>query len=93
MSNFGKPLKEMTEEELRNCVDKQSWEMANLPLTELAIRSLNSLQKTIQIFNEKSSEQTSKLLILTCWIVGLTIVLVVGLVIQIFPILVAMWPR
>lgn len=48
-----------------------------------AVIEINKLTKTIETFNEQSSKQTEKLVKLTWWIVGLTIIMVAGLVIQI----------
>ena len=48
-----------------------------------AVIEVNKLTTTIETFNEQSSNQTGKLIKLTWWIVGLTIVMVIGLVIQI----------
>jgi len=41
------------------------------------------LKKSINNFNKNSSEQTNKLIILTRWIIGLTIVMLVGIGVQI----------
>ncbi|PIT96902.1 hypothetical protein COT82_00710 [Candidatus Campbellbacteria bacterium CG10_big_fil_rev_8_21_14_0_10_35_52] len=48
-----------------------------------AVIEVNKLTTTIEIFNKQSSKQTDKLVKLTWWIVGLTIVMVIGLIIQI----------
>lgn len=48
-----------------------------------AVIEINKLTKTIETFNEQSSKQTGKMIRLTWWIVGLTIVMVIGLVVQI----------
>ena len=48
-----------------------------------AVIEVNKLTTTIETFNNQSSMQTDKLVKLTWWIVGLTIVMVIGLVIQI----------
>ena len=48
-----------------------------------AVIEVNKLTTTIETFNKQSSKQTEKLVKLTWWIVGLTIVMVIGLVIQI----------
>lgn len=41
------------------------------------------LEETVREFNEKASEQTETMIKLTRWIVALTVLLVVGLVVQI----------
>lgn len=81
---FTKPIKDMSDEELEQEVDKIHWEMIHIPLGELTKRSLNKLQKIIQEFNEQSSKQTQKIVFLTRCIVGLTIAMLVGLLIQIW---------
>ena len=48
-----------------------------------AVIEINKLTTTIETFNNQSSKQTEKLVKLTWWIVGLTIIMVVGLVTQI----------
>lgn len=48
-----------------------------------AVIEINKLTETIETFNEQSSKQTGKMIRLTWWIVGLTIVMVIGLAIQI----------
>jgi len=48
-----------------------------------AVIEVNKFTGTIKTFNEQSSKQTEKLVKLTWWIVGLTIIMVAGLVIQI----------
>ena len=48
-----------------------------------AVIEVNKLTTTIETFNEQSSRQTERLVKLTWWIVGLTIVMVIGLVTQI----------
>ena len=48
-----------------------------------AVIEVNKLTTTIETFNKQSSKQTEKIVKLTWWIVGLTIVMVIGLVIQI----------
>jgi ElaB/YqjD/DUF883 family membrane-anchored ribosome-binding protein len=48
-----------------------------------AVIEVSKLTTTIETFNKQSSKQTDKLVKLTWWIVGLTIVMVIGLIIQI----------
>jgi len=65
-----------------NGVDRDLAATANDRLKKVAIET-NKLTKTIEIFNEQSSKQTEKMIRLTWWIVGLTVVMVIGLAIQI----------
>jgi len=48
-----------------------------------AVIEINKLTETIEKYNEQTSKQTQKMIRLTWGIVGLTIVMVIGLVIQI----------
>ncbi|MDD3823160.1 MAG: hypothetical protein PHN93_05410 [Sphaerochaetaceae bacterium] len=48
-----------------------------------AVIEVDKLTSTIETFNKQSARQTDKLVKLTWWIVGLTIVMVIGLIIQI----------
>ena len=65
-----------------NRVDRDLAATANDRLKTVAIE-INKLTKTIEVFNEQSQKQTEKMIRLTWWIVGLTVVMVIGLVIQI----------
>lgn len=65
-----------------NGVDRDLAATANDRLKKVAIET-NKLTKVIEIFNEQSSKQTDKMIRLTWWIVGLTIIMVAGLIIQI----------
>jgi len=57
---FGKPIKDMSDDELMREVDKIPWEMVHIPLGELTKRSLNKLQKTIQEFKRAIIKTNSK---------------------------------
>ena len=65
-----------------NGVDRDLAATSNDRLKKVAIET-NKLTKTIEVFNEQSSKQTEKMIRLTWWIVGLTVVMVIGLIIQI----------
>ncbi len=84
MTNFGKNLKEVPDEELEDGVNEHDPRFAALESNELIKRSVNKLENTIETFNTQSSKQTSKMICLTWVIVGLTIAMLIGLVIQIF---------
>lgn len=83
MTNFSKKLKEINDEDLENGVNQHDPRFAALESNELIKRSVNKLEKTIENFNEESSKQTSKMIYLTWVIVGLTIAMLLGLIIQI----------
>ncbi len=83
MANFAKNLEVATKEELQSWVNQLDFRVVPLASDELTRRSVNELQETIKIFNEQSSKQTEKLVKLTWWIVGLTVAMLVGLVVQI----------
>ena len=84
MTNFAKKLEGTTEKELYSWINELDPNFVQLASDELTRRVLNKLGKTIQIFNEHSSKQTRKLIQLTQWIVGLTIVMIFGLGIQVW---------
>lgn len=65
-----------------NGIDRDLAATANDRLKK-AVIEIDKLTTTIGNFNEQSSKQTEKLVKLTWWIVGLTIIMVAGLVIQI----------
>lgn len=88
MSNFSPKIEDQTEEQLRYSTNEHNPHYASLSSDELTRRALNKLQETIKTFNEQSSKQTEKMIQLTWWVVGLTIALLVGLVIQI---ILALW--
>ena len=83
MSNFSPKLQDTTDEQLMNMVNEFNFRVVPLASDELTRRAIRKLEKTIEVFNNQSSKQTDKLVKLTWWIVGLTIVMVIGLVIQI----------
>lgn len=84
MANFAKNLEDATKEELYSWVNQLDFRVVPLASDELTRRSLNDLRETIETFNKQSSKQTDKLVRLTWWIVGLTVVMVIGLAIQIY---------
>lgn len=88
MSNFSPKLEDDTDEHLRYMVNELDFRVVPLASDELTRRTINKLEKTIAVFNKQSSKQTDKLVKLTWWIVGLTIALLMGLVIQI---ILALW--
>lgn len=65
-----------------NGIDRDLAATTNDRLKKVAIE-VNKLTETIETFNKQSSKQTEKMIRLTWWIVGLTIVMVIGLVVQI----------
>ncbi|OHA89183.1 MAG: hypothetical protein A3C70_00600 [Candidatus Zambryskibacteria bacterium RIFCSPHIGHO2_02_FULL_43_14] len=84
MANFSKKLEQATEEELYSWVNELDFRVVPLASDELTRRYLRGLRKSIRLFNKKSSEQTEKMIRLTWLIAGLTGVLVVGLLVQIY---------
>ncbi len=76
-------LEKVKEKELYSLVKDDTSYFYDLASDELTRRALNKLQKTIKIFNEQSSKQTEKMIRLTKWIVCLTIIMIIGLLIQI----------
>ncbi|MDD5721576.1 MAG: hypothetical protein PHT16_04030 [Candidatus Pacebacteria bacterium] len=83
MSNFSPKLEDATDEQLMHMVNELDFRVVPLASDELTRRTVKKLEKTIQAFNEQSSKQTDKMIYFTWWIVGLTIVMVAGLIIQI----------
>ncbi len=83
MSNFSPKLEDATDEQLMHMVNELDFRVVPLASDELTRRTVKTLEKTISSFNEQSSKQTDKMIRLTWWIVCLTIVMVVGLIIQI----------
>lgn len=83
MSNFSPKLEDATDEQLLYMVNELDFRVVHLASDELTRRAVKKLHETIQKFSEQSSKQTQKMVILTWWIVGLTIVMVLGLLIQI----------
>lgn len=83
MSNFSPKLQDATDDQLMNMVNELDFRVVPLASDELTRRTIRKLGKTIEVFNNQSSKQTEKLVKLTWWIIGLTIIMVAGLVIQI----------
>ena len=83
MSNFAPKLEDATDTQLRYMVNELDFRIVPLASDELTRRAINDLRETIKKFNEQASQQTEKLVRLTWWIVGLTVALLVGLVVQI----------
>ena len=83
MTNFAPKLEDSKDEQLWQLINQSSPHYGSLASDELTRRTLKKLQETIKTFNEQSSKQTDKLVGLTWWIVGLTVAMLVGLIIQI----------
>ena len=83
MSNFSPKLEDATDEQLMHMVNELDFRVVPLASDELTRRAIKKLEKTIQVFNNQSSKQTRKIITLTKWIVVLTVVMVVGLAVQI----------
>jgi len=83
MSNFSPKLQDATDEQLMHMVNELDFCVVPLASDELTRRTIRKLKKTIEVFNSQSSKQTEKLVKLTWWIVGLTIIMALGLIIQI----------
>jgi len=83
MSIFPKKFEDMSEEELKLNTSGNDSRFVSLAQNELIKRTINKLQEIIQEFNKQSSKQTEKMIRLTWGIVGLTIIMVIGLIIQI----------
>ena len=83
MGKFSPKLQDATDEQLMNMVNELDFCVVPLASDELTRRTIRKLEKTIEVFNSQLSKQAHKLVKLTWWIVGLTIVMVIGLVIQI----------
>jgi len=83
MSNFSPKLQDATDEQLMHMVNELDFRVVPLASDELTTRTIRKLKKTIEVFNSQSSKQTEKLVKLTWWIVGLTIIMALGLIIQI----------
>jgi len=83
MSNFSPKLEDATDEQLMYMINKLDPRYATLASDELTRRTVKKLEKAIRVFNDQSLIQTEKLIKLTWGIIGLTIVMALGLVIQI----------
>jgi len=84
MTNFSPELQDSTEDQLWQLINQSSPHYGSLASDELTRRALNKLQETIKNFNTQSSKQTEEMIRLTKWIAGLTAVMVIGLLIQIY---------
>ena len=83
MSNFSPKLEEATDEQLKFWINEFDFRVVPLASDELTRRTVNKLRETIEIFNKQASKQTQRMICLTWWIVGLTIAMLAGLIIQI----------
>ena len=83
MSNFSPKLEDATDEELMNMINELDFRVVPLASDELTRRTIKRLRETIETFNKQSWKQTQKMIQLTRYIVGLTIVMIFGLVVQI----------
>ena len=83
MSNFSPKLENATDEQLYYWINEGSHDVVVLASDELTRRKIKQLREAIKVFNKQSSKQTQKMIQLTRYIVGLTIVMITGLVVQI----------
>ena len=83
MSNFSPKLEDATDEELMNMINELDFRVVPLSSDELTRRTIKRLRETIETFNKQSWKQTQKMIQLTRYIVGLTIVMIFGLIVQI----------
>lgn len=83
MSNFSPKLENATDEELMNMINELDLRVVPLASDELTRRTIRRLREIIETFNKQSSKQTQKMIQLTRYIVGLTIVMIFGLVVQV----------
>ncbi|MFO0718635.1 MAG: hypothetical protein U0522_01225 [Candidatus Paceibacterota bacterium] len=83
MTNFSPKLEDSEDKQLWQLINQSSPHYGSLASDELTRRALSKLQETIETFNNQSSKQTDKLVGLTWCIVGLTVAMLVGLIIQI----------
>jgi len=83
MSNFSPKLEDATDDQLKYMVNELDFRVVHLASDELTRRAVNNLKETIKVFNEQSSKQTQTMIRLTWLIALLTLILVVGLIIQI----------
>lgn len=83
MSNFSTKLKDIPDEELESLINEHDPRFGILESNELMRRSVNKVWGAIKDFNKQSSKQTKKMIILTWVIVFLTIVMIIGLLVQI----------
>lgn len=66
-----------------NMINELDFRVVPLASDELTRRAVKKLHETIEKLNDQSSRQTDKMIKLTWWIVGLTVVMVAGLIVQI----------
>jgi len=83
MSNFSPKLEEAADEQLKYWINEFDFRVVPLASDELTRRTVNKLRETIEIFNKQASKQTQRMLRLTWLIVGLTIAMLAGLIVQI----------
>jgi len=83
MVNFSPKLEDAKNDQLRDWINNHQPNFGKLSSDELTRRTIVKLEETIKKFNVRTSKQTEKLIQLTWGIIGLTIVMVVGLIIQI----------
>lgn len=83
MANFAPKVEDATDKQLSHWVNESSPHYGKLASDEWTRRNLDKLREAIDRFDEQSSRQTKKMIMLTWFIVTLTIVLVMGLFIQI----------
>ena len=76
MKNFEKDIENATDKELYTWVNNLDFRVVPLASDELTRRSIKEMIKSINVFNNKSSGQTKRLIILT-------IIMTIGLIIQI----------
>lgn len=84
MSNFSPKIEDSTQEELLNNINEHSPNFGIISSNELLRREIKKLTDTIKNFNEKSSRQSEVMLFLTYLIAFLTIIMVLGLTLQIY---------
>ena len=87
MTNFAPKLEDSKDDQLWQLINQSSPHYGSLASDDLTRRTLNKLQETIETFNEQSSKQTDKLVRLTWWIVGLTVAMLAGLIVQLILVL------
>jgi len=98
MSNFSPKLEDASEKELRYMVNELDFRVVPLASDELTRRYIEDLNKTVKEnvkqtkkfaevtkeFNDKTSKQTEQMVWLTRLIAGLTVIMVLGLAVQIY---------
>ena len=75
--------KDFPEIKTGNGIDRDLAATANDRIKKAAIE-INSLAAAIEVLSKQASEQSKTLIKLTWWIVGLTVLMVLGLAIQIY---------